>query len=112
MFFFFVIIVHPPVVTISPLTASTDAGKQVKFSCSATGLSANTFVYGWLQNGRPIKKQRKQTLTVTTSENNAGNYECTVRNQYGNFGKSRVATLSLSKFTMHACNYHSVVFLT
>jgi len=86
------------VVIISPLTASSDEGDQNTFSCSATGLAANTFVYGWLLNGRPIRRQRGQTLVVTTSEESAGNYECTVRNTYGNFGKSVVATLSLSKY--------------
>ena len=88
-------------VTLTPLEAYAEEGVQVTFSCSATGLSASTFVYGWLLNGRPIKKQIRQTLVVTTSEDNSGNYECTVRNQYGNFGKSRVATLSLSKYIMH-----------
>ena len=96
-------------VTITQSTAKADEGQQVMFSCSATGLAAHTFVYGWLLNGRPIKRQKRQTLFVTTSEDNAGNYECTVRNTYGNFGRSRIATLSLSKYTVHnTCNFLSV----
>jgi len=95
------VIVHPPVVIIMQSTPHADEGEQVTFSCSATGLAAHTFVYGWLLNGRPIKRQKRQTLLVTTSEDSAGDYECTVRNTYGNFGRSRIATLSLSKYTVH-----------
>jgi len=88
---------HPPVVTITPLTTTVHQGDQVTFLCSATGVAADTFVYGWLLNGVPVRGQRNPSLVVTSSEDTAGNYYCTVRNVYGDFNRSRVAKLILSK---------------
>ena len=95
--YLYLITAHPPVVNITPLTAMIDEGGQVTFSCSATGLAANTFVYGWLLNGAPVRRQRNSRLVVTASEDTAGNYRCTVRNGYGGFSRSMVARLILSK---------------
>jgi len=92
---------NPPIVTIVPLSVNTIRGQRVTFSCSANsvgqaGEGAGTFVYGWLLNGIPIDGEAKQTLTVTNSEDNAGNYQCTVRSVYNGFGRSPIATLTLS----------------
>jgi len=88
---------HLPVVKITPLTATVNEGDQVTFSCSATGLAADTFVYGWLLNEVPVRRQRNSRLVVTASEDTAGDYRCTVRNEYGGFGRSMIASLILSK---------------
>ena len=86
-------------VTISPLTTNANPGQQVTFSCSATGLAADTFVYGWLLNGVPVRRERNPSLVITASEDISGDYQCTVRNLYKGFTKSSVATLILSKYT-------------
>ena len=82
------------------MTRNANPGDQVTFSCSATGLWANTFVYGWLLNGVPVEGETKSSLVVTASEDNAGDYECTVRNKYSGFARSSAAKLILSKYIM------------
>ena len=82
---------------ITPLTETADQGAQVRFSCSATGLAADTFVYGWLLNRVTVKGETGQVLDVATSSDTVGNYQCIVRNVYGRLGESKVATLILSK---------------
>jgi len=91
-----VFIAHPPVASITPLSFNTSSEQRVTFSCSANGVGVGTFVYGWLLNGIPINGEATQTLTVTTSEDITGNYQCTVRNVYNGYGRSPVATLILS----------------
>ena len=85
-------------IDITSFTTRANPGEQVTISCSATGLAANTFVYGWLLNGVPVRRERRQSIVVTASENTAGDYQCTVRNVYGGFTKSSVITLILSEF--------------
>ena len=84
-------------VTISPMATNVTQGQQVIFSCSATGLAADTFVYGWLLNGVSVGRERSPSLVVIASEDTAGDYQCTVRNVYGGFSKSSMATLILSE---------------
>jgi len=91
-----VLTAHPPMVTIMPMTANGVKGERVTFSCSATGLGASMFTYGWLLNGVPVKRKTEQNLIVAASGDTAGDYQCTVRNEYGGFSRSRSATLSLS----------------
>jgi len=83
-------------VSIIPHSVNVSKGQRVKFSCSADGVGAGTFSYGWLLNGIPIDGKEKQILTISASEDIAGNYQCTVRNIYNGFGRSPVATLTLS----------------
>jgi len=97
VYMFTLLTVHPPMVNITPLTANGDKGEHITFSCSATGLGASTFVYGWLLNGVPIRSETKQNIIVTASGDTAGDYQCTVRNDYGGFSISRLAKLSLCK---------------
>jgi len=82
-------------VTIKPLSVNASRGLRVTFSCSANGVGVGTFVYGWLLNGIPIDGETSPNLIVKTSEDNAGNFQCTVRNKYNGFGRSPVATLRL-----------------
>ena len=107
----FLLTAHDPVATITSSGEKAIPGDQATFTCSATGLAANTFVYGWLLNGAPVERETRQKLIVTASIKTAGDYQCTAKNVYGGFGRSNVATLSLSKIiimytsiltTMHA----------
>ena len=89
-----------PVATITSSGERANPGDQVTFTCSATGLAANTFVYGWLLNGATVERETRQNLIVTASIKTAGDYQCTAKNVYGEFGRSEVATLSLSKIVI------------
>ena len=86
--------------TITSSTNEADSGQPVTFSCSATGVGANSFVYGWLLNGDPVEMRTMQTLKVAASEDTAGDYQCTVRNRFKGFSRSKVVRLTLSKCTM------------
>ncbi|XP_065905004.1 uncharacterized protein [Dysidea avara] len=92
-----IIEVHDPVATITSSGERVNPGQQVVFSCSATGLGATSFTYGWLLNGAPIRRETEETLKVAASEDTAGDYQCTARNQYGGFGWSNLATLILNQ---------------
>ena len=71
-------------------------GERVEFICSATGVGANGFVYQWFLNDLPIADQDTFTLIVRdVSENNTGDYQCFVRNQYDGIGQSEVTRLIL-----------------
>jgi len=80
------------------MTKNATQGQQVTFSCSATGLAADTFVYGWLRNGFHVKKESNSSLVVIAAEDTAGDYQCTVRNVHGGFSESSMATLILSEY--------------
>ena len=86
-------------VTLKPLSVSASEEQRVTFTCSANGVGVGTFVYGWLLNGVPIDGEEGKILTVTSSVDNSGNYQCTARNRYNGFGRSPTATLILSKYT-------------
>ena len=86
---------HPPIVTITPLSVSSSEGQTVTFTCSANGLGVGVFVFGWLLNGVPIDGEAGKTLTMTTSVDNSGIYQCTARNRFNGFGKSPEAKLML-----------------
>jgi len=93
-------------VTITPLSVSSSKGQRVTFTCSANGVGVDSFVYGWLLNGVPIDGRARKTLTVTTSTDNSGNYQCIVRNRYNGFGRSPAATLILSELIYSTlCNH-------
>ena len=79
------------------MTRNANPGDRITFSCLVTGLRANKFVYGWILNGVPVERETKSSLEVIVSEDNAGDYECTVRNEYSSFARSGVAKLILSK---------------
>ena len=95
----FLLTAHDPVATITSSGERVNSGDQVTFTCSATGLGANSFKYGWLLNGVPVSRATGQTLVITASDDKSGNYWCTVRNEYGGFGRSSIARLTLSKQT-------------
>ena len=97
--------------TITSSTNEADPGQPVTFSCPATGVGANSFVYGWLLNGNPVKRRTMQALMVAASEDTAGDYQCTVRNRFKGFGRSTVVRLTLSKCAMCClvCHYNYII---
>ena len=71
-------------------------GERVEFVCSATGVGANGFVYQWFLNDLPVADKNTFTLIIEdVSENNTGDYQCFVRNQYNGIGQSEVTKLIL-----------------
>ena len=88
----------PPVVHILPEEVQVRKGVSVQFVCSATGVGADSFVYQWFLNDLPVADQDTSTLIIrAVSENNTGDYQCFVRNQYNGIGQSEVTRLILGK---------------
>ena len=72
--------------------------RRVEFVCSATGVGADSFVYQWFLNDLPVTDQNASTLIIrAVSENDTGNYQCFVRNQYDGIGQSEVTRLISGK---------------
>ena len=91
-------IAHPPVVTVTPSSVAASEGDSVTLTCLATGVGASNFTYEWLLNSSVIRGVSSNNITINTvSENTAGNYMCTVKNQYGDSSQSNAATIILSK---------------
>ena len=71
-------------------------GKLVEFYCNATGVGADHFIYQWFLNDLPVAGQDASTLVINAvSEDNTGDYNCCVRNQYISTDCSKVVTLVL-----------------
>ena len=71
-------------------------GELVEFNCSATSVGADHFIYQWFLNDLPVAGQGASTLVISAvSEDNTGDYNCFVRNQYSGTGQSEVVTLVL-----------------
>lgn len=72
------------------------AGERVQFTCSATGVGDDSFIYQWILNDRSVYGQDTPTLVIgSVSEDNTGDYKCFVKNQYNGIGQSEVAKLVL-----------------
>ena len=73
-----------------------EQGERVEIHCSATGVGTDNFVYQWFLNDLPIVGQDTSTLVIdVVSEDNTGEYQCFVRNQYNGSGQSEVVQLVL-----------------
>ena len=87
----------PPMVSItSEKEVKVKEGERVEFNCSATGVSADHFIYQWFLNDLPIAGQHRPILVIgAVSEDDTGDYRCYVRNRYNGVGQSKVAKLIL-----------------
>ena len=73
-------------------------GERVEMYCSATGVGTDNFIYQWFLNDLPVAGQDTSTLVIgAVSEDNTGDYQCFVRNQYDGIGQSEVVKLVLGK---------------
>ena len=83
-------------------------GVHAQFTCSAAGVGLKGFNYQWFLNNRPVRGQRTKTLTISyVSEDNAGDYTCSVLNPYGGIGRSNKVVLVLEIY----CNPVNVSYI-
>jgi len=75
-------------------------GEHAEFNCTATGVGVNDFSYQWFLNNINIKiSSLESTLVIdSVSEDNTGNYTCSVKNPYGEIGESGIARLILGTY--------------
>lgn len=95
-------IVLPPEVKAVPEVVRTRRGETTAFTCLATGVGGNNFLYQWFFNNAPIVGEDASLLliNVINSVDSSGEYTCSVRNTYGGTGRSGVARLILGTFCM------------
>ena len=64
-------------------------GERAEFICEATGVGANDFKYQWFLNKELVDGQDAQNYIVSfVSEDNTGDYTCSVLNPYELIGRS------------------------
>ena len=72
--------------------------ESVGFTCLATGVGSDAFRYQWFLNNDPIPGQRTSRLVIqSVSEDNTGDYTCSVLNSFKGIGRSDKITLILGK---------------
>ena len=86
-----------PVVTVMPSSQSVEVTLTATFTTMVTGVGSNNFTYQWRHNGTIISGETEDTLIITNvMENDSGEYECIVTNQFGDTNTSRVAKLMVT----------------
>ena len=72
--------------------------ESVEFMCLATGVGSNAFKYQWFLNNNPVPGQDTSNLVIKfVSEDNTGDYTCSVQNLFEGIGRSHKITLILGK---------------
>ena len=83
-------------VTITPGEVKVNKGEHAELTCLATGVDASNFKYQWFLNKVLITSQNTSTLVINAvTEDNTGDYTCSVSDSYGGIGKSKIARLIL-----------------
>ena len=83
-------------------------GVRAQFTCLAAGIGLKDFNYQWFLNSDPVRGQRTKTLTISqVTEDNAGDYTCSVLNPYGGIGRSNKVVLVLEIY----CNPVNVSYI-
>ena len=83
--------------TVSPSSQSVEVTLTATFTTMVTGVGSNNFTYQWRHNGSNITEQTSNTLMITNvMEDNSGNYDCIVTNQFGDTDTSNVVVLMVT----------------
>jgi hypothetical protein len=91
---FTVTIIDPPIITIPPISVTTNVGSTVTFTVTATG-SAPLF-YQWQQNNISILGATGSSLTLSDiSDSDAGSYQVIVSNSIATVTSTPPAILTL-----------------
>ena len=77
---------------------SSSQSVEVTFNATlttmVTGVGSNNFTYQWRHNGTIIGRETGDTLIITiVTTHDAGVYNCTVMNQYGDSNSSSVSLI-------------------
>ena len=71
---------------------SVEVTLTATFTTMVTGVGSDDFTYQWRYNGTIISGETDSTLIITNvAPNDAGIYNCTVMNQYGDSNSSSVS---------------------
>ena len=79
-----------------PSSQSVEVTHNATFTTTVTGVGSDNFTYQWRYNETIISGETEDTLILTNlTPENAGEYNCTVLNQYGDSASS-VASLAVT----------------
>ena len=93
------------------MNRTVDEEEKTMFSCIASGVGSSSFTYQWYHNNNPITGADQQSLIITASLDNSGNYTCSVKNRYGNTSQSEAALLIILSMLLLYLNLSCVLFL-
>jgi len=82
-------------VTVDPPSQSVEVTDTVKFIVAVSGVENDSFSYQWRHCGKNIDGETSSTLTIdNVTEDHGGNYDCVVRNKFGDCVTSNASELS------------------
>ena len=80
-----------------PSSQSVEVTLNATFTTMVTGVGSDDFTYQWRHNGTIISRETEDTLMITNvTENDNGEYECIVTNQFGDTNTSNVVMLMVT----------------
>ena len=92
-----------------PSSQSVGVTHNATFTTMVTGVGSNNFTYQWRQSGTIISGETRDTLIITNLvQNDAGIYDCTIMNQYGDSSSS---STSLTVTGMYVCVHEWLRYL-
>jgi len=84
-----------PEVTVDPPSQSVEVTGTAMFTTTVSGVGKGNFSYQWRHNGVDINGEICNALTVdSVTKAHRGNYECAVKNNYGDSATSTASVLS------------------
>ena len=76
---------------------SVEVTLTATLTTTVTGVRSSSFNYQWRHNGDNITNQTGDTLMITNvMENDSGNYDCIVTNDFGDTNTSNVVMLMVT----------------
>ena len=77
---------------MTPSNQSVEVTHTAVFTTTVSGVGVENFMYQWRHNGTNITGETGDTLMITNvMENDSGDYECSVTNEYGDVATSTLA---------------------
>ena len=82
---------------MTPSSQSVEVTHTAMFTTTVSGVGVQNFMYQWRHNGTVITGETGDTLVITNvMENDSGDYECIVTNEYGDSDTSDVVVLMVT----------------
>ena len=99
-------------VTVDPPSQSVEVTDTVKFTTTVNGVGKENFSYQWRFNKEDIDGETSSTLTiVSVTDDHGGNYECVVRNMFGDDATSNSSELSKGIYKC-VCKFKTLYMFT
>ena len=95
---------------MTPSSQSVEVTRAAIFTTTVSGVGVENFMYQWRYNGTNITGETGDTLMITNvMENDSGDYECSVTNEYGDAATAAANLTVYSKHCMQMFVYLSTI---